>query len=81
MNSAALHKTASMKFLPQEHHATKTGLIPGHDTPTSKGTDHTLPTIGTEMGDISTSHNHATIPTATGETAVTEGTHLVLLFG
>ena len=32
MNSATLHKTAPTRFLPQEHHATKTGLVPGHIT-------------------------------------------------
>ena len=48
MNLATLHKTAPTRFLPQEHHATKTGLIPGHDTPTPKGRDHISLTIGTE---------------------------------
>ena len=31
--------------------------------------------MGTDMGDISTNHNHAAIPTMTGAAAVTEGTH------
>ena len=31
--------------------------------------------MGTDMGDIPTYHNHAAIPTITGATAVTEGTH------
>ena len=75
MNSATLHKTALTRFLPQEHHATKTGLVPGHDTPTFEGTHHNPPNIDTDMGGISTNHNHTAIPTATGAAAVTEGTH------
>ena len=43
MNLATLHKTAQTRFLHQEHHATKTGFIPGHDTATPGGTDHTAP--------------------------------------
>ena len=74
MNLTTLHKTAQTQYLHQEHHATKTGLIPGNDTPTPKGTDNTQPTMGTNIGDISTNHNHATIPTLTGAGAVTEGT-------
>ena len=54
MNSATLHKTSPTRFPPQEHNATKKGLIPGHETPTTKGTDHNLPTMGTVIGDIST---------------------------
>ena len=38
-------------FLHQEHHATKTGLIQGHYTPTPNGTYHTPLTIGTDMGE------------------------------
>ena len=33
MNFATLHKTVPTRFLPKKHHATKTGLIQGHDTP------------------------------------------------
>ena len=47
----------------------------GHNIPAPKGTDHTPPTMGTDMGGISTNHNHATIPTVTGAAAVPEGTH------
>ena len=63
------------KIPPSGNHATKRGLIQGHDTPTPKGTDHIPPTMGTDMGDISTDHNHAAIPTTTGAVAVPEGTH------
>ena len=73
MNLATLYKTAPTRFLPQEHHITKTGLIQGHDTPTPKG--HTSPTVGTDMGDISTNHNHTTNPTVARAAAVPEGTH------
>ena len=75
MDSANLHKTAPTRFLPQEHHATKTDLVQCHDKPTPKGTDHTSPTMGTDMGDISTDHNHAATPTTTGTAAILEGTH------
>ena len=75
MNLATLHRTAPTRFFCQEHHATKTGLIQGNDIPTSKGTDHTPPTIDMDMGDISTNHNHTTIPTVTAVAAVSEGTH------
>ena len=75
MNLATLQKTAPARFLPQEHQAIKTDLIPGHNTPITKGTDHTPPTMGTDMGNISTDHNHAVITTVTGAAAVTEGTH------
>ena len=50
-------------------------LIPGHNTPTLKGTDHTPPTMGTDMGDISTNHNCTAIPNLTGAAAVPEGIH------
>ena len=66
MNLATLPKTAPTRFLPHEHHATKTGLIPGPNTHTTKGQDHIPPIVGPGMGNISTDHNHATIPTATG---------------
>ena len=72
---ATLHKTAPTRFLPQEHHSTKTGLVPGHNTPTHKGTDHTPPTRGRDMGDISAGHNHANIPTVTGAAALTDNRH------
>ena len=36
---------------------------------------HTPPTMGTGMGNISTNHNHATVPTWTGAPAVPEGKH------
>ena len=39
---------------PLRNHATKTGLLQGNDTPTYKGTDDTPPTVGIDMGDIST---------------------------
>ena len=42
--------------------------------PHPKGTDHTPPTMGADMGDISTDHNPPAIPTTTGA-AVSEGTH------
>ena len=65
---------AQRRFLHHEHHATKTGLVQGNDMPTPKRTDYTPPTIGTDMGDISNNHNYATIHTATGAAAVSEGT-------
>ena len=36
MNLATLHKTALTRFLPQEHLATKTGLVQDHSIPTPK---------------------------------------------
>ena len=75
MNMATLHRTAPISFLCQGHHATKTGLIQDKNTPTPKGKDHTAPTMGTDMGDISTDHNHTAISTVTGAAAVSEGTH------
>ena len=75
MNLATLHKIALTRFLLQKHHTTKTGLMPGHDTPTPQGTDHNPPTIDTDMKDISTDHNHTTIPNMTEAAAVTKGTH------
>ena len=75
MNSATLHKTAQTRFLPWEHHTTNRGLIQGNDTPPPKGTDHTPATMDTDMGDISTNHNHTTISTMTGAVAVPEGTY------
>ena len=78
MNFATLHRTVPTRFPPQEHHATKTYLIQGIDIPRPKGTDHTLPTMVTDMGDISTDHNHDAIPTTTGAAAVS-GAHITLL--
>ena len=76
MNLATLHKTVPTRFHHQDHHATKTGLIQGHDIPTTpEGTDHIPSTMGTYMGDISTDHKHTTIPTMTGVAAVPQGTH------
>ena len=77
MNSANLHKTAQTGFLHQDHHVTKTDLVPGLNTPTPKGTDNTPPTMGTDMGEILANNNHTTILTATGTAAATEGTHHV----
>ena len=75
MNLATLHKTAPTRFLPQECQATKTGIIPGHNTPTPEGTGHTPPTMDADMGDISAGHSHTAISTMTGAAAVTEGKH------
>ena len=75
MNSGTLPRTTLTIFLPQKHHATKTDLIQSIDKPTPKGTNHTPPTMVTDMGDISTNHNHTSIPTMTGTPAVSEGTH------
>ena len=62
VSSATLQRTTASRFLGQEHHATKTGLVQGSDTPTPKGTDHTPSTMGTYMGDTLTDHNHTAIP-------------------
>ena len=78
MNLATLCRTAPTGFLCQAHHTTQTGLIQGNDTPTPKGTNHTPPTMGTYIGNISTNHNNTFIPTATGAAAVSEGTHHAL---
>ena len=67
MNLATVHRTAPTRFLPQEHHATKTDLIQAINIATLGGTDHTPPTMVTDMGD-----NPITIPTVTGA-AVSEG--------
>ena len=72
MNLATLHRTAPTRFLPQEHHGTKTYLIQGIDTPTTEGTDHT-PIMVQDIGDISTGHSPTTIPTMR-EAAAIEGT-------
>ena len=73
MNFATLHMT--VRFLPQEYHDTKTGLVPGHDTPTPKGMDHNPLTIDTDMADISANHNHTPNPTTTGAAVVIDDTH------
>ena len=70
MNLATLYRSPPKRFCHQEHHATKTGLSQGNDTPTTKGTDDTTPSMGTYMEDISIDHNHATVPTVTGAAAV-----------
>ena len=43
--------------------------------PTPEGTDHTPPTMDTDIGDISTNCNHTANPTMTGVAAVPEGTN------
>ena len=73
MNLATLHRTVPTRFLPQEHHATRTDLIQGINISTPKGTDHTPPILVPDMGDISAGHSPATIPTVTKAT-VLEGT-------
>ena len=73
INLATLHKTAPTGFLHQGHHATKTDLIQGINTPTPKGTDCTPPIIVPDMGDILAGHSPGTIPT-TAEAAVLKGT-------
>ena len=75
MNLATSHKTYPTRLLLQEDLATKTGLIPGHDTPTPKWMDQNPPIIDTDMGDISIDHNHTTISTAAEAAAITKGTH------
>ena len=66
MNLVTLHRTAPRRFLPQEHHSTKTDLNEGINIPTPKETDHTLPIMFPDMGDISAGHNPATILTVIG---------------
>ena len=74
MNLATFHRTAPTRFLPQEHYTIKTNLIQDINIPIPRGTDHTPPTVVTDMGDISTDHNPTAIPTMTGA-AVSEDTH------
>ena len=74
-NLATLHRTVTTRLLPLEHHAIKTDLIQGINILTPKGTEHTPPTVVTDMGDISAGHNNATILTVTGAAAFSEGTH------
>ena len=66
VNLATLQITAPTRFIPQIHHATRTDFIQGINIPTFKGTDNTPHTMVTDIGDISTDHNHATISTKTG---------------
>ena len=73
MNLATLHKIAPARFLPQEHHTTKTNLVQSINILTPKGTGHTPPIKVPDMGDISAGQSPTTIPTMT-ETAVSEGT-------
>ena len=73
MNLATLHRTSPTRFLPQEHHTTKTDLLQGINIPIPKGTDHTPPIMVPDMGDVSAGHSPATIPTVT-EAAVLQGT-------
>ena len=75
MNLATLHKTGQIIFLPKEHHATRRDLVPGYNASTHKRTDNTPPTMDTDIGDISTDHNHSDIPTRTGAATATEDTH------
>ena len=70
MNLATLHRTALSRFLSKEHHATKTDLVQGINTPTPKGTDHTPFITVPDMKDISAGHS----PTTMTEAAVSEDT-------
>ena len=71
MNLSTLCRTAPARFLPQEHHGTKTDLIQGINTSTTEGTDHT-PIMVPDIGDISPGHSPAAVLTLT-EAAVLEG--------
>ena len=53
MTLDTLHRTSPARFLPQEHHDTKTDLIQVINIPTSKGTDDTPLIMVQDMGDIS----------------------------
>ena len=72
MNLATLCRTVPTRFLPQKNIATKTDLIQGIDTLTTKGTDHTHIMVP-DIGDISVGYSPTMVPTVT-ETAVLEGT-------
>ena len=72
MNLATLCRTATIRFLPQEHYATKTDLVQCTDTPKTEGKHHT-PVMVPDIGDISAGYSPATIATMT-EVAVLEGT-------
>ena len=74
MNLTTLHRTAQRRFLPQEHHTTKTDLVQGIDITTPEGTHHTPPIMVPDIGDISAGHSPNTVPCMTG-TAVSEGTY------
>ena len=73
MTFATLHRTTPTRFLPQEHHTTKTDLVQGINIPTSKGTDHTPPIMVPDIGDILAGYSPTTIKTMT-EAAISEGT-------
>ena len=60
MNLDTLYRTVPTRFLHQEHHASKTDLIQGINTPTIEGTDHT-PIMVPDIGDISEGHSPPTI--------------------
>ena len=60
MNLATLCRTSPTRFLHQEHHATKTDLIQGINTPTTEGTDH-IPIMIPDIGDI----QQVTVPPST----------------
>ena len=72
MNLVILPRTASTRFLHQEHYVTKMDLVQGINTPPIKGTDHT-PIMVPCIGDISADHSPAAVPTMT-EAAVLEST-------
>ena len=76
MNFATLHRIATTRFLPQEHHTSKTDLVHSINTPITKGTDHTL--MVPDIGDISAGNSPAAIPTMT-EAVVLEGMPIVNL--
>ena len=65
MNFPTFHRTAQTL-----HHQERS--LQGINIPTLKGTDHIPIIMVTDMGDISTSHNHITAPILTGATAVSE---------
>ena len=77
MNLAILPRTASTRFLHQEHYATIADLIQGINTSTTEGTYHT-PVMVPDIGDISVGHSPTLVPTAT-DAAVLEGTPCTLL--
>ena len=72
INLATWHRTAQTRFFPQEDHATKTDLLQGINTPTTKVTDH-APIMVLDIADISAGHCPAAITTMT-EAALLEGT-------
>ena len=72
MNLATLHRTGPIRFLSQEHHATKTDLIQGINI--SGEIDHIPPIMVPDIADISANHIPTAIPIVK-EAAVSEGTH------